>query len=238
MPDNDAPSQFSQDLTKRREEHEEAKTRLEFLDKALTQTQSKIDNFRLTERAPQEVEKFSEIALEDLIKFRKTAIPRMKKHFAKLKNILITDQVDLSQEERNRIRFQFPDTDEGRRAAEEEIKTRTKTVPRVFSFRQKEDEQLTKFDEMVHRTLFADGDFERFIDDYKEKLDEEYDEDGFETIDTTVDDYFDNMDETGSPIDRPSSLESDKIQRIRAYFIGQDGRHSYRASNRGSFKIW
>ena len=25
MPDNDAPSQFSQDLTKRREEHEEAK---------------------------------------------------------------------------------------------------------------------------------------------------------------------------------------------------------------------
>ena len=100
----------------------------------------------------------------------------MKKHFAKLKNILITDQVDLSQEERNRIRFQFSDTDEGRRAAEEEIKTRTKTVPRVFSFRQKEDEQLTKFDEMVHRTLFADGDFERFIDDYKEKLDEEYDE--------------------------------------------------------------
>ena len=54
---------------------------------------------------------------------------------------------------------------------------------------------------MVHRTLFADGDFERFIDDYNSKLDEEYDEDGFETIDTTVDDYFDNMDETGSPRD-------------------------------------
>jgi hypothetical protein len=214
MPDDDAPSLFSQDLTKRREEHEEAKTRLEFLDKALTQTQSKIDNFRLTERAPQEVEKFSEIALEDLIKFRKTAIPRMKKHFAKLRNILITDEVYLSQEERNALRAQFPDTAEGQRQYMEAQRERTKSVPRVFSFRQKEDEQLNKFDEMVHRTLFADGDFERFIDDYRQKLDEEYDTDA----DTrTGDAYFDNMDEAGSPIDRPSDL---RVQQLQAFFAG------------------
>ena len=30
---------------------------------------------------------------------------------------------------------------------------------------------------MVNRTLFADGDFERFVDDYRTKLDEEYDPD-------------------------------------------------------------
>ena len=50
----------------------------------------------------------------------------MKKHFAKLKNILITDQVDLSQEERNRIRFQYPDTDEGQQEYAEEIKKELK----------------------------------------------------------------------------------------------------------------
>ena len=53
--------------------------------------------------------------------------------------------------------------------------------------------------------------------------------DGFETIDTTVDDYFDNMDETGSPIDRPSRLESDKIQRIQAYFAGAEGTYMEQA---------
>ena len=88
---------------------------------------------------------------------------------------------------------------------------------------------------MVHRTLFADVDFERFIDDYKEKLDEEYDEDGFETIDTTVDDYFDNMDETGSPIDRPSSLNRFRFNEFEPISLEQK---AYRASNRGSFKIW
>ena len=231
MPDDDAPSLFSQDLTKReRRTSKSKKERLEFLDKALTQTQSKIDNFTLTERAPQEVEKFSEIALEDLIKFRKTAIPRMKKHFAKLRNILITDQAYLSQEERNALRSQFPDTDLGQQEYAEAMRERTKSVPRVFSFRQKEDEQLTKFDEMVHRTLFADGDFERFVDDYRTKLDEEYDPDA--AADT--DDYFDNMDETGSPIDRPSDL---RIQQIQAFFAGATD-NSCGTSHRGSFKIW
>ena len=118
-------------------------------------------------------------------------------------------------------------------ANQEEIKTRTKTVPRVFSFRQKEDEQLTKFDEMVHRTLFADGDFERFIDDYKEKLDEEYDEDDLKLLIRQLTIIL-------------TTWMKQEVRLIVLVRIGQDStnsslvdrlskkKNSYRASNRGT----
>ena len=183
MPDNDAPSQFDVDLRDKKKKFDEAVKQLNMLDDQINKNQIFIDTFRLTERAPQELEKFTEIGLEDLLKFKKEVIPRMKKYFNQRRKTNLTLTKPLSDAERNNIVTdyleRFGNTADVRLQAENEIKRiedeRGKTAKRI-SFRQlidenNEQEQLNGLDEIIERTLFSESDYEDFFQKAKERID-------------------------------------------------------------------
>ena len=175
MSDSDAPSQYDVDLRDRKKKFDEAVNKINLVSDQINKNQIFIDSFSLTERAPQELEKFVEIGLEDLIKFRKEAIPRMKKYFALRRRTPITKMKPLSDSERNSVVNnyiqRFGNTAEIRLEAEKEIQRiedeRGKEA-RKISFRQLKEstdelEQLNGLDEIVERTLFSESDYEAFF---------------------------------------------------------------------------
>ena len=72
MPDDDAPSQFKQDLARRRENYEKAKNRLELAQNDLAKIENQIENFKATRTAPMEITKIKNVTLDDLLMLRKT----------------------------------------------------------------------------------------------------------------------------------------------------------------------
>jgi len=199
MSEFDAPSQYDVDLRDRKKKFDEAVNKLNIIDDQINKNQIYIDTFTLTERAPQELEKFVEIGLEDLIKFRKEAIPRMKKYFALRRRTPITKMKPLTDSERNSIINnyiqRFGNTTQIRMEAEKEIERiedEKGKEARKISFRQQMEtvipetqqdrlnlrereqlEQLNGLDEIIERTLFSDVDYEAFFEKLKENIDED-----------------------------------------------------------------
>mgnify|MGYP003108502631 CR=1 FL=1 len=72
MPEDDAPSQFKQDLARRRENYEKAKNKYELAQTDLTKIENQIENFKATRTAPMEISKIKNVTLDDLQNLRKT----------------------------------------------------------------------------------------------------------------------------------------------------------------------
>jgi len=226
MPETDAPSQFDADLKERKIKFDAAVKSLNEVSDRINKNQFTIDNFTLTERAPQELEKFAEIGLEDLLKFRKEAIPRMKKFFnLRRRTNLTAPGSGLSAAEQDNIIFNSPNTMEGRRAAEAEIQRlqQGSTVPKKISFRQRKNEKLNGLDEIVERTLFSTRDFEDFYDLLKERfdnadIDDESLQNGFDGILASESDPFRVVSE--GRLQFPNEM----VQNVASPYRGQDYR--------------
>ena len=67
MPDNDAPSQFNQDLAARRKIFEEAENNLKIAEEQAEKIDAQIKNFQATRTAPMEISKIQNVTLDDLV---------------------------------------------------------------------------------------------------------------------------------------------------------------------------
>jgi len=67
MPDNDAPSQFNQDLAARRKIFEDAEQKLKLAEEQAEKIDAQIKNFQTTKTAPMEISKIHNVTLDDLV---------------------------------------------------------------------------------------------------------------------------------------------------------------------------
>ena len=72
MSEDDAPSQFKQDLVKKRENYQKAKDKYDVAQNNLTKIENQIENFKATRTAPMEIGKIKSVTLDDLLKLRKS----------------------------------------------------------------------------------------------------------------------------------------------------------------------
>lgn len=88
MSDDDAPSQFNQDLVARRKIFEEAENNLKIAEEQAEKIDAQIKNFQATRTAPMEISKIQNVTLDDLITIRKDftkGVMRYVKAYAKNK---------------------------------------------------------------------------------------------------------------------------------------------------------
>tara|TARA_R110002012_G_scaffold169600_2_gene333596 strand:+ start:31 stop:5229 length:5199 start_codon:yes stop_codon:yes gene_type:complete len=133
MPDSDAPSQFNEDLARRRKIFKESQDKLEIAEGELEKINTAISNFKSARTAPMEISKIQNVTLDDANALRPFLINQFKSKFANDKRLL----------ERKRS-------------------TTGTARPTSTSLRARADEQLTYLESMLDQILFVDNEAKHF----------------------------------------------------------------------------
>ena len=141
MPDDDAPSQFNQDLDKRKKIFEDAKQKVELAEGQLELINKQIENFKATRTAPMEVAKIQNVTLDDLVRLKEPVTRFMENHFRSNRRFSIRKLTDSA----------------GR--------------PRTQSLRANVNDELTYNEAILDQILFVDDAAEDFAQGFSEMLD-------------------------------------------------------------------